>query len=362
MKMKRHHESFDYLEKVYHGTPVWPLDPERKYLIFSDLHMGNGKRNDDFAPNSQMFLKVLRSYLEKDYTLILNGDIEELLRFPLQEIYENWREFFQLLDAFRDGPGLYKIIGNHDLELVDAKNYPYPLYEALRLEYKGNELFIFHGHQTMRRYREYNPLIHYALKYLANPLNIKNYAVSHSSRKRFTTEKRVYQFSSEMKILSIIGHTHRPLFESMSKSDSIRFEIERLCRKYPKTSDEKRKKVEQKISDLRIQLKSVLEQDNRFEQRNSLYNANLVVPCMFNSGTVVGKRGMTCLELKEGNILLRHWFDAGRTKRYLESYTKKPKELGDSGIFKVKMKEDSLDYIFTRISLLGGPELSGWAE
>ncbi len=358
-KMKRHHESYDYLYDLLQRTPVWPLDENRKYLIFSDLHMGAGGRNDDFEPNADMFLDILDDYLSRGFTLILNGDVEELLRFNLRDIMSRWARFFAILDGFRDGPGLYKIIGNHDLELQDAADYPYELYEALTFDYKGNRLFIFHGHQTMRRYREYNRAIHYTLKYLANPLNIKNYAVSHSSHKRFTTEKRVYQFSSEQKVMSIIGHTHRPLFESMSKIDSIRFEIERLCREYPKTSDEKRIRSERQIADLRQRLTRVLDRADHFEIRNSLYNANLVVPCMFNSGTVLGKRGMTCLEIKNGKILLRHWFDERRSSRFLDYVSLSTKQLNNSSIYKVKMKEDSLDYIFTRIRLLGGTDLSG---
>lgn len=360
--MKHHHESYDYLLELLNKTPERKLDSDKKYLIFSDLHIGSGGRNDDFSPNSEMFLTILRDYLERDYTLILNGDIEELLRFPLEDIMHRWPRFFELLDAFRDGPGLYKIIGNHDMELQDAIDYPYELYEALKFRYKDGSLFIFHGHQTMRRYREYNPYIHYSLKYLANPLNIKNYAVSHSSRKRFTTEKRVYNFSSEQKVLSIIGHTHRPLFESMSKIDSIRFEIERLCRKYPRAAEQKRVRVEERIYDLRQQLTRVLDRAEKHEIRNSLYNANLVVPCMFNSGTVVGKRGMTCLEIKGGYINLRHWFDEHVSSRYLKYSSFRPKQLGDTSIYKVKVKEDSLDYIFSRIQLLGGPELSGQPE
>jgi UDP-2,3-diacylglucosamine pyrophosphatase LpxH len=357
--MKRHHESYDYLHDLLMRTPEQPLDPEKKYLIFSDLHIGAGGRNDDFQPNAEMFFAILEDYLRRNFVLILNGDVEELLRFPLHEIMDRWPRFFEILDAFRDGPGLYKIIGNHDLELQDARDYPYDLVEALKFNYRDHHLFIFHGHQTMRRYREYNPVIHYTLKYLANPLNIKNYAVSHSSLKRFTTEKRVYQFSSEQKVLSVIGHTHRPLFESMSKIDSIRFEIERLCRKYPKTADEKRKQVERQIADLRLRLKRVLDRADKYEIRNSLYNANLVVPCMFNSGTVIGKRGMTCLEIKGGKIILRHWFDERRTSRLLDYSTLPTRQLDGTSIYRTKMKEDNLDYIFSRIRLLGGPELSG---
>lgn len=348
------HESFYHLKDLLEGTPAQELHSRTKYVIFSDLHVGAGGRNDDFLPNADMFLRILTDYLERGYVLILNGDIEELLRFSLQDIMDRWPKLFNLLFQFRDGPGLYKLIGNHDLELQDAKQYPFSLYEALKFRYGNDHLFIFHGHQTMRRYREYNRFIHYSLKYLANPLNIKNHSVSHSSQKRFATEKRVYDFSSSQRVLSIIGHTHRPLFESMSKSDSIRFEIERLCRKYPKTRGDKREAIELRIADLRSQVQRMIQRKDEDSSPVSLYNASLLVPCMFNSGTVIGKRGMTCLEIFGGNITLRHWFDQRRSSRYLDYESMNPKALPGSDIFKVKMKEDSLDYIFSRINLLGG--------
>jgi hypothetical protein len=46
----------------------------------------------------------------------------------------------------------------------------------------------------------------------------------------------VYGFSSRRKIVSIIGHIHRPLFESLSKIDTLKYRIEQLCRHYPLAS------------------------------------------------------------------------------------------------------------------------------
>jgi UDP-2,3-diacylglucosamine pyrophosphatase LpxH len=353
---KKDATTYSILKKLFKETPATELKIGDKYVIFSDLHLGNGSRTDDCKRNGPMLYKILHSYYKKGYHLVLNGDIEELLRFSLSSIMNNWSQLYELFQKFADGPGFTKIIGNHDLELDDAKNYPFPVHEALKLEHKGQPIFIFHGHQTMKKFREYNPWIHYSLKYLANPLSIKNFSVAHDSGKKFKTEKLVYEFSSKEQIVSIIGHTHRPMFESMSKSDYIRFEIERLCRKFPKTDEDRKEEIREKIKDLRSEL---ILYDQKKRKRNhgpSLYNNNLVVPCMFNSGTVIGKRGMTCLELKRGKIFLNHWFDKSVSERYLQYPSFHVKQLQNSDIFKVVMKDDTLDYIFSRIDLLGNDE------
>jgi hypothetical protein len=82
---------------------------------------------------------------------------------------------------------------------------------------------------------------------LARPLGIKNYSFSYDSRKPFQLERQVYTFSQRQKVISCIGHTHRPLFESLSKEDSLRFELERRLRKFPKLKKEGQRKKAAKI-------------------------------------------------------------------------------------------------------------------
>jgi hypothetical protein len=224
--------------------------------------------------------------------------------------------------------------------------------DGLRFNYRGQTMFVFHGHQTSLYFEKYNHWVTRALRVFANPLRIKNYSVSHDSAKRFKTEERVYDFSSKRKLLSIIGHTHRPLFESMSKTDSIKFEIERLCRKYPKSSPEKQSSYARRIQDLRKELEHVSRIEPEDEEVSSLYNTNHVVPCVFNSGCTIGKRGITCLEVKNGKLALVHWFDQNRSQKYLQYANLKAKQLDETDYFRVVIKRDNLDYIFTRIRLL----------
>jgi UDP-2,3-diacylglucosamine pyrophosphatase LpxH len=354
--MARDTFSYRNLSALYHETPTLPLDADARIVIFSDLHLGNGKRTDDFRTNSEMFIRVLRDYYaDGDYTLILNGDIEELQRFRLTDIVRRWRHVYELFDRFEERGRLYRLIGNHDLDLRDRTDHDFQIRDAMRLGYHGNTIFVFHGHQTSVRFERFNKLVGIGLRWFANPLKITNYTVAHDSMKRFRTEEHVYEFASTHKLLSVIGHTHRPLFESMSKVDSIKFEVERLCRKYPKAGAKKRASIESKIELYRTELERIDLNEDETASVASLYNANLVVPCMFNSGTVIGKRGMTCLEIADGRIALVHWFDDTRSSKYLRYGAYDTVQLPGTDFHRVEVKSDNLDYIFARIQLLAGP-------
>jgi predicted phosphodiesterase len=351
--MNRRIFSYRSLTRLFRRSPTVRLEKSDRYVIFSDLHMGNGGRTDDFLMNAGMFTDVLKKYyLPRGYTLILNGDVEELQRFSLDSIRKRWAAVYDVFDSFRREDRLYRIIGNHDMELLHNTSHDFDILHSLNFDLGGNTIFIFHGHQTSKAYERYNSWLGLGLKFFADPLKIKNYTVAHSSRKRFRTEKRVYEFSSRRKVMSIIGHTHRPLFESMSKIDSLKFEIERLCRKYPFAHEKKKRSIEERIGSHRKELAELNRNDEKNGSRSSLYNADLVVPCMFNSGCVLGKRGMTALEISGGKIALVHWFDSTRSSKYFEYSAYKARQLDDTPYHKVRIKRDSLDYIFSRIKLL----------
>ena len=153
-----------------------------------------------------------------------------------------------------------------------------------------------------------------------------------------------------------MGHTHRPLFESMSKVDTLKFEIERLCRIYPTANGEDRVHIEQAIADHKQDLADIREREDIRATVASLYNNNLLIPCTFNSGTVIGKRGMTCIEIENGSIMLVHWFDDERSHRYLEYTDLVTEGLPGTHYHRVVIKQEPLQYIFARIKLLAGPE------
>lgn len=347
-------ELYKRLNALLDKSPTFQLDKHASWAIFSDIHMGDGGSTDDFKRNSGLFETVLREYYLGTSALILNGDIEELQRFKLEKIYDRWKNIYEILDEFNDQDALYKTIGNHDLELSLLNKLPfnYKLYEAIRLKKDQNHLFLFHGHQASKKYQEHNELIGFTLKYFANPLGIKSYSVSHSSLKQYKIEKRVYGFSSFNKLVSIIGHTHRPLFESLDKMERIKYKIEELCREYVKSSELRKNEIEEEIRSHKKDLKQHFRHNKGHSFQSYVYNSMFHIPCLFNSGCVVGKRGMTCLEISDTKIRLVHWFDKNISKKYLRKSGYEPQQLGDTNYYRMVINEESLDYIFTRINFL----------
>ncbi len=337
-----------------------PLSERDRLVIFSDLHMGNRSRRDDFRRNSQLFLQVLqRYYLRHRFRLLLNGDVEELQHYPLAAILRRWPDFYECLAAFDRREALLRVFGNRDYEVVLHDGYPLgnPILEAIRFQYRGNAILVYHGHQASHFQEGYNAAADLLLRYVTRPLGIRRYSVSRSNRRRFKIERRVYQFSKQNRIISIIGHTHRPLFESLSRADSLRFEIERLVRHYPQARKAERERLALDIRRNKLELERLVARQEPVGFSGSLYNSRLLVPCIFNSGAVVGKGGLTAIEIMRGVISLVQWFQRGRGRRYLRRAAagelhSVPRQLEDTPYYRLVLKRDQLDYIFTRIQLL----------
>lgn len=343
------------LDKMYEDSPKEELTQDQKWVIFSDLHMGDGGSTDDFKSNSELFINALqRHYWEKNYKLFLNGDVEELQRFPFKKIFKYWKHVFDTFNEFAGTNRLVKTIGNHDLQLVTMEDIPYQyrLLEGFRLGFEDNDIFLFHGHQASKKYQQHNELVGFTLKYFANPLGIKNYSVSHSSTKQYKIERKLYHYSSHRNIVSIIGHTHRPLFESLHKIERLRYKIDQLCRDYT-TGSGNRASIPKSIGEYKQEMLKYHRDNIQINgAQNFVYNTLFHIPCLFNSGTVIGKRGMTCLEIENQKIRLVHWFDKKISKKYLKQTGYDPEQLGNSDFYRMVINEESLDYIFTRIKFL----------
>ncbi|HEY9593648.1 MAG TPA: metallophosphoesterase, partial [Spirochaetia bacterium] len=335
------------LQAVYDSAPERALTPKSRFVILSDLHMGDGSSRDDFRHNAALVQEVLRDYyLAQGYGLVLNGDIEELQRFRLPAIRRQWKDHFDLFETFRRETGLFKIVGNHDdgLRLV-LRTPDRPLFDAVRFTWKNDTLFLFHGHQATIFFERFNDVSEFFLRYGANLLQIHNTPVAYESSKKYRTEHRVYAFSAARKIVSVIGHTHRPLFESLSKIDTLRFRIEQLVRDYTGVSPRARAAIETAITVYRRELARLWERDREDGLRSSLYNEQICVPCLFNSGCAIGKRGVTAIEIADGRIGLVHWFDPSRPSRHAPEDGGIAERLGDTSYYRTVFKQDKLDYI-----------------
>ena len=114
--------TYNHLNDLYKKVSSLEITDKDRFVIFSDLHLGNGGRRDDFLKNSELFQYVLKNYyLKKGYKLILNGDVEELHRFSLKSIMNRWEKVYRIFSKFSQKTALYKTIGNHDCKLFFFK-------------------------------------------------------------------------------------------------------------------------------------------------------------------------------------------------------------------------------------------------
>lgn len=341
------------LEDLYRRAPQVDLGKRHRLVILSDLHMGNGGIRDDFRANAPLVLAILEKYyLEREYTLVLNGDIEERQRFSAAAVRRAWPRHFDMLRQFRAHDRLYVLPGNHDWQAPTDAGERACWHPTLRLAVAGRELFLFHGHQASYLPESFIQLSRIVLRFIARPLGIRNYSVAHHSRRKYRVERRVYRFAKREGLIAMIGHTHRPLFESLSKQDSLKFEIERLCREYVQIPV-LQEQIGRRLGELNRELQLLTGRDGRRLLPGSVYDTGPLVPCMFNSGCAIGKSGVTALEVVDGLVSLVHWYDVARPQKHLLANGFQPRPLDGNGKFqRLVLKEDSLDYIFTRIQLL----------
>jgi len=344
------------LDRLYEMAPVVRLGAGDRLAVFSDLHLGDGGADDDFARNADLYAAALERYYDPlKFILVLNGDIEELMRFPHARIERSWQWIYALWRTFAGRNALYKTVGNHDQRLLrgEGSGLPFPVSASLRVEAGEKRFWVFHGHQVSHADWLFQTLGRLALRWLLHPLGIGNYTVARSSRRRFRVEKRAYLYARRKKIVAVIGHTHRPLFESLSRLDTVKIEIENLCRSYPAAEPGLRSGLERRLERLKVEYVELQRRDRRPQRAENLYHEGPLLPCLFNSGCGIGRSGVTAVEIDGRGARLVYWFDRLRSEKYIAAGGYAPQRLGESDYYRVVLKEEELDYIFARINLLG---------
>jgi len=350
MKYDTYEESFRQFIK---DCPEERLDESARYVFLSDLHMGNGGKRDDLAPNRALIEGMLESwYLPQDYILILNGDIEDLSKFSLQSINTAWPRLLGIIAQFAERKRLRKIIGNHDYDLSPRKDYPWPMIPGLVYRVGDNRIFIFHGHQASSLYVKYDFVSDFLIRYFVKPLRIRNSGVSRDSRRRYRTERRIYRAARTLGVMAVTGHTHRPLFESLAKYDNIRIKIEALLSRLSDAPLDGKKALTEQIILYKNEMEKLAAVKERQKKTQSLYGTGpFLIPCLFNSGCATGKHGITALEISGGSISLVYWTTQETARPYIANEALAT-EISGGAFYRYILKKDTLDAIFTRIDLL----------
>jgi hypothetical protein len=202
-------------------------------------------------------------------------------------------------------------------------------------------------------YTDFNNLLRASIRYFLKPVGIRNISSARSPYRRFFVEKQAYNFSMNNSCVSIIGHTHRALFESLGRFDYIKFEIVRLCRDYPLASGEEQRRIAREVKALKLELGKLKRSERRDVLRQSLYGDEVPVPCLFNSGSCIARKGINAIELDKENIALVYWFSQGHSKKFISRGWYNIENLEGTQYYRAVLNEDRLDYVKAKLELLG---------
>ncbi|OHE65150.1 MAG: hypothetical protein A2Y36_17035 [Treponema sp. GWA1_62_8] len=83
-----------------------------------------------------------------------------------------------------------------------------------------------------------------------------------------------------------------------------------------------------------------------------MYGDELPVPCLFNSGSAIGNKGINAIELDRERISLVYWYTEGAGKHFVSRGGYRIDEIAGGSRKRAILNSDALDYVLARISLL----------
>ena len=314
----RNKEIIDRLNEIYknkNNLPCLSLDAKDKYIIFSDLHFGDGEGADNFARNEETFMTALTYYRHHDFKVILLGDIEEFWQFDLNDIVDRYHDTTYSLLSNYGKDKVYRIFGNHDSEWRGLKDplkgrgyKPGGAPEALMI---GDDIFLLHGHQgdVLAEKRAWMSRFWARLFRLIEPLvrefGYENYAATKSQVPK-DRERILYKWAKEKKIILICGHTHRAMFASRSYYRWLRRQVKNVELELEDENLQPDKEEELEILLKRYKHEARAERKRRRDIDNLDENQE-PIPCYFNTGSGLFRNGITCIELEPKKIRLVKW-------------------------------------------------------
>jgi UDP-2,3-diacylglucosamine pyrophosphatase LpxH len=288
----------------------------RKWVVLSDLHMGDGSRADDLAHNEDIVMGALHHYNESGASLILLGDIEEFWLFDLEHIRARYNPtIYREIRAFGDDR-VVRIFGNHDMEwglrTDPAKNdgrVTAAAAEGLKLtDASGSpRILLVHGHQGSRNadrgswasrffVRLFRPV-----KPVARSTRVYRKRSATRSQIQRDFERARYEWGKKRGVVLICGHSHRAIFASKSYAQRLKDELAQL-QATGETPD--RRELDRK----RRRLLRELEKEKEAERDIDCTDCDEEpLPCYFNAGCALYRDCITCIELDEGEIRLVKW-------------------------------------------------------
>lgn len=282
-----------------------------RFIIFSDQHKGAKNGADDFMQAEPNYLAALLHYNSHHFHFISLGDAEELWENTLLQVRKFNTASFEAERKFIVRHAFTKIFGNHDLDweidplapkhLKEIYDYPLVVLEGVVLETTINnrslKIMCTHGHQGDLQ-SDGNWFSKFFISKIWAPLQaylrINPNTPAYDESLKTLHNRLMYEWSAQQQdLLLITGHTHQPVFESLTR-------IERLDRERRKALYENNKEWAEAL-DLEIQWRRKEENDTREDYLH-------MKPTYFNSGCCCFSDGdITGIEIDCGLMRLVKW-------------------------------------------------------
>ena len=291
---------------------MFSFDPmKQSVIIFSDQHKGARNGSDDFRLAEGNYLGALEYYNDHDFYFVNLGDSEELWENNIFSVMKHNKATFEKEKLFIDRNAYCKIIGNHDLFWKNdpfAQQYIKNIYGrdlkifegiVLRVQLKTKyvDVFCTHGHQGDAQ-SDGNAFSKWFVSYIWGPLQafleINTNSPSGNNQLKTLHNQMMYDWVYEQPYcLLITGHTHQPVFESLTHLERLYLKLEQAREKKDQQTIDR---IEAEIPRRRREYSFV---NNAFKNMNpSYFNTGC---CCYDDGTITG------IELDKGFIRLVKW-------------------------------------------------------
>lgn len=311
---------------------VIPFDCSiNRFIIFSDQHKGRKNGADDFMLAEKNYLKALQYYDDQNFHLITLGDCEELWENTFLQVMEYNQASFDAEKKFALRNAFTKIFGNHDLDweidplaptyLKKMYGIPMVVLEGVILETTiANQvlkIFCTHGHQGDLQ-SDGNWFSKFFVTKIWAPLqaylHINPNTPAYDNQLKTTHNRMMYEWCSQQKdLIFITGHTHQPVFESLTHFERLRWKQSRALSEH---NPERAQALEDEIQ--RRNITSHLIENDYSNIKTSYFNTGC---CCFDDGDITG------IEIVDGYIRLIKWEEKNKEISRIVLEEKKIEEL-----------------------------------
>ncbi len=290
---------------------IIPFDAStQKFIIFSDQHKGRKNNADDFAVCEKNYVDALQYYFDKGFFFINLGDGEELWENNIFQVKKFNQPSFEKEKLFQQQKRFLKIFGNHDLywandptafiQLESIYGEKFPVYEgcilATTINNKNFQIYLTHGHQGDLQ-SDGNWFSKFFVSNIWGPLqailDINPNTPANNDHLKSLHNAIMYSWSSvEKNLLLITGHTHQPVFMSLTHLERLYFKLN----------------VAQKTNDQSL-IKNIEDEIAKAKPANPTPpDLSKIIPSYFNSGCCCFDDGdITGIEVADGFIRLIKW-------------------------------------------------------